>query len=165
MIGLLENTFRADGQTVKVCKGDADAIIVKQALNSVAAGNVVVVADDTDVAVMLLYHWKENQCDIFLLQQSVNNCWSIKNASKRIEDVKEHLLFVHTWSGCDPTSAIFGKGRPSFLNLVRKSEMIQSASRTMTDVWTDQQTIGNAAIGIFAKPYGGNKKSSLRQLR
>ena len=138
---------------------------MKQALDSVAAGNVVVVADDTDVAMMLLYHWKENQFDIFLLQQSVNKCWSIKNASKRIEDVKEHLLFVHAWSGCDSTSTIFGKGKPSFLNLVRKSEMIQSASRTMTDVWTDQQTIGNAAVGIFVKLYGGNKKSSLRQLR
>ena len=163
MIGL-ENTFRADGQTVKVCKDDADAITVKQALDSVAAGNVVVVAGDTDVAVMLLYHWKENQFHVFLLQQSANKCWSIKNASKRI-DVKEHLLFVHTWSGCDSTSTIFGKGKPSFLNLLRKSEMIQSTSRTMTDVWTHQQTIGNAAIGIFVKLYGGNKKSSLRQLQ
>ena len=62
-------------------------------------------------------------------------------------------------------ATIFGKGKPSFLNLVRKSEMIQSASRTMTDVWADQQTVGNAAVGIFVKLYGGNKKSSLRQLR
>ena len=133
LIGLLKNAFVADGHTVTVCKGDADAIIVKEALDSVANGNVVVVADDTDVAVMLLYHWKENQSDIFLLQETLGKCWSINDTSKRIEDIKEHLLFIHAWSGCDSTSSVFGKGKPSFLNLVRKSELLQCASRTMTD--------------------------------
>jgi hypothetical protein len=161
-IGLLQSAFLADGQIVKVCKGDADAIIVRQALNSAESGNVVVVADDTDVAVMLLYHWKETQFDIFL--QSQSKCWSINEASSSIKDIKEHLLFIHAWSGCDSTSTIFGKGKSSFLNLVQKSEMMQSSSRTMTDVWADQQTIGNTAVDIFVNLFGGNKKS-LRQLR
>ena len=93
LIALLENTFRVNGQTVKVCKGDAGSIKVKQALDSVIAGNVVVVADDIDVAMMLLYHWKdtkENNFVIFLKQESAGKCWSIKSASKKV-DVKEHL--------------------------------------------------------------------------
>ena len=168
LISLLKNAFQTDGQTVKVCRGDADAMIVKEALDSGTGANVVVVADDTDVAIMLLYHWKdtkEHQFDIFLLQQSIGKYWSIKHASMKVEDVKEHLLFVHAWSGCDSTSAIFGKGKPSFLNLVRKSKKIQAASRKMTDVWADQVTIGNVAVEIFVEQYGGNKQSSLRQLR
>ena len=70
LISLLKNAFQTDGQTVKVCRGDADAMIVKEALNSGMGSNVVVVADDTDVAIMLLYHWKDtkkHQFDIFLL--------------------------------------------------------------------------------------------------
>jgi len=121
-IGLLQSAFLADGQIVKVCKGDADAIIVRQALNSAESGNVVVVADDTDVAVMLLYHWKETQFDIFL--QSQSKCWSINEASSSIKDIKEHLLFIHAWSGYDSTSTIFGKGKSSFLNLVQKSDAV-----------------------------------------
>eukprot|EP00111_Clytia_hemisphaerica_P014829 TCONS_00043701-protein len=60
---------------------------------------------------------------------------------------------------------IFGKGKPSFLNLVRKSKKIQAASRNMTDVWADQATIGNIAVDVFVELYGGKKDSSLRQLR
>ena len=60
---------------------------------------------------------------------------------------------------------IFGKGKPSFLDLVRKSKKIQAASRNMTDVWTDQATIGNIAVDVFVELYGGKKDSSLRQLR
>ena len=124
-------------------------MIVKEALNSGMGSNVVVVADDTDVAIMLLYHWKDtkkHQFDIFLLQESLGKYWSIKHASKKVEDAKEHLLFLN-------------------LNLVRKSKNIQAASRKMTYVWADQVTIGNVAVEIFVEIYGGKKQSSLRQLR
>ena len=82
---------------------------------------MIVVADDTDIAIMLLSHWNKKLCDILLLQERGKKCWSIQECQSQCSDVKEHLLFVHVWSGCDSTSAILVKGKPSFLNLVRTS--------------------------------------------
>ena len=51
------------------CRDDADTEIVRLAVGRAkeSAFPVVVAADDTDVAVMLLYHWQEGMKDIFLL--------------------------------------------------------------------------------------------------
>ena len=80
-------------------------------------------------------------------------------------DVKEHLLFVHAWSGCDSTSAILGKGKPSFLNLVRTSPDIQSASEILSDFWAARNEVGEAAIQMFIKLYGGKKNCLLQKIR
>ena len=69
---------------------------------------VVVVADDTDVTVMLLYHWNESMQDIYFHQGRGNKTWSIKKASGIIAK-REHLLFVHAWSGCDTSSSTLVK--------------------------------------------------------
>ena len=42
------------------CKGDADVSIAKTGIEYAEVGrDVVVVAEDTDVLVLLMYHWKE----------------------------------------------------------------------------------------------------------
>ena len=79
-------------------------------------------------------------------------------------DLKKHLLFIHAWSGCDSTSAILGKGKPSFLKLVKKSTVVQSASDTMSDYWATKE-VGHAAVKIFTELYGGTTESSLRKMR
>ena len=164
LIALLKDEFQARCHTVKVCKDDADAMIVKDALEFAVNDKVVVVADDTDVAIMLLHHCKEDHHDIFLLQQSAGKCWSILECSRKIPDIKQHLLFIHAWSGCDSTSTTHGKGKVNFLNLIRKSKKLQSASETMMSPWAEQSTIGDLAIGIFVDLYGG-RNQNLRQIR
>ncbi|XP_066928663.1 uncharacterized protein [Clytia hemisphaerica] len=152
LIDLLKRSFQAEGHTVKVCRGDADALIVKDALECAERKDVVVVADDTDVAVMLLYHWKENLHDIYLLQENTGKCWSIKQSSNKIKDIKDHLLFIHAWSGCDSTSAIYNKGKTSFLNLVRKSKKMQSAAE-MTQYLDRKIEDRRSLISIFVDFY------------
>ena len=63
LINLLRDVFQTNGHIVKVFKGDADATIVKEALDTVVGANTIVVADDTDVTIMLLYHWKDTKED------------------------------------------------------------------------------------------------------
>ena len=37
--------------------------------------------------------------------------WKIENLVKVAGDVvMSHILFIHAWSGCDTTSAIYGQG-------------------------------------------------------
>lgn len=55
------------GVAVRNCTGDADCTVVKEAITQVTTslGPVLVVADDTDIAVLLLYHWKPTMHDVF----------------------------------------------------------------------------------------------------
>ena len=46
---------------MEICKGDADA--VTKSLDK-AENNPITVADDTDVAMMLLYHWKTKHGEV-----------------------------------------------------------------------------------------------------
>ena len=79
--------------------------------------------------------------------------------------LKDMGSIVHAWSGCNSTSVILGKEKPSFLNLVRMSPDIQFASEIMSDFWAARNEVGEAAIQIFIKLYGGKKNCSLQKIR
>ena len=68
LIPLLAEYLAKDGQHVHVCDGDADTKIVYTSLKEAQKRPVIVVADDTNIA-MLLSHWNKKLCDIFLLQE------------------------------------------------------------------------------------------------
>ena len=89
----------------------------------------------------------------------------MKVVSPRVTSVKDYLLFIHTMSGCDTTSAPYEEGRISFMNLVYKSEMLKDISDMMNDVWADQAEIGIAFIATFTMMYGGRKGDSLKKIR
>ena len=61
-------------------------------------------------------------------------------------DMKDHLLFIHAWSGCDTTPSIMNKGKSSFFKLVQKSSVLQAASEVMTDYWAEIDDVLEAAI-------------------
>ena len=73
LISLLSEYLTGDGQDVHVCEGDADNKIVSTALEVAQESPVIVVADDTDIAVMLLYHWNSKLSDIYFLQERGEN--------------------------------------------------------------------------------------------
>jgi len=39
--------------------------------------------------------------------------------NKAGKEVTSHILFIHTWSGCDPTSATFGQGKTTLLEKIK----------------------------------------------
>ena len=71
LIAFLSLHLKRRGFIVVNCPGDADATIVKNALRYAKgnSGTVIVVADDTDVAVMLVHHWEVAMQDIYFLQE------------------------------------------------------------------------------------------------
>ena len=126
---------------------------------------VTVVADDTDVAVMLIYHWNEELSDIYFHKERGDKCWSIREALKSLSSIKQHILFIHAWSGCDSVSAIFGKGKASFFKLVSKSISMQVVLETISDYWTTSEEVSDASMKAFKELYGGNSDVSLRKMR
>ena len=136
LIKMLSQYLKDDGNKVINCSGDADSTICHTALDLATTGEkeVVLIADDTDIFVMLIYHWKSEMKNIIFFQQKMLRGWNIASLFPRLDKVKDHILFVHTMTGCDTTSAPYGKGKKSFLNQILKSKMLQSLSMTMQDI-------------------------------
>ena len=65
--------------------------------------------------------------DIYFLQERWSKAWSVKDSCARNVAIKEHLLFLHSWSGCDLTSAVFGKGKPK-VDVIDKASGLFAAS-------------------------------------
>ena len=71
---MLSKNLRGAGNRVVECEEDADTQIVRCALELATTGvQVNVVADDTDVALLLLYHWNETMADI--TRENESNIW------------------------------------------------------------------------------------------
>lgn len=166
-IVLVSEYLRNDHQEVINCEGDADTTIIETAINQAAtsSNSVVVVADDTDIAVMLMYHWKDSMADVIFYLERLQQGWSMKSVTPTVAEIKEHLLFIHAWTGCDTVSAPFGKGKTSFLQLFAKSEELKDISTCMTDVWATVDDVGNQSIDTFRILYHGKKGDTLTKLR
>ena len=107
------------------CPGDADTTIVKNALRyaQLNSGTIIVVADDTDVAVILVHQWEAAMQDIYFLEERWNKAWNVKDACTRNVAIKEHLLFLHSCSWCDSTSWVNGKGKLKVAQMLAKCNL------------------------------------------
>ena len=92
--------------------------------------------------------------------------WDIAFLFPRLDKVKDHILFVHTMTGCGTTSAPYGKGKKSVLNQIFRSKMLQSLSMTMQDIWAEQSEVGKTAVRCFVEMYtSGKNDETLTSLR
>lgn len=83
-------------------------------LQKAKESTVQVFADDTDIVVLLMHHWKSEMFDIVFSSERSGKSWSIKNSCGDLpSDFSKILPFIHAFSGCDTTSAVFGLGKPS----------------------------------------------------
>ena len=119
-ISLLSCKLQKCGYETVECTGDADIAIVKKAIDYAGEGkSVVVAADDTDILVLLIYHWKEEFGEIYFSTEQRKNktkvlkWWNIGHLASTISQ-RGYLLFAHAWSGCDTTSATYMKGELRF---------------------------------------------------
>ena len=96
LIKYLTKKFNENGIQCKICPGDADVDIVRSALcqAEISPFPVVVVADDTDIAVLLLYHWKQHMSDVYLLQESKNQWRKISKSQSEIHILNKIFFFT-----------------------------------------------------------------------
>ena len=79
-----------------------------------------VFADDTDISLLLLHHWHGRLFDMTLTSKRSNKSWSIKECNEALPaHIQQIVLFLHAFTGCDTTSAIFGDGKTSAFWLLR----------------------------------------------
>ena len=110
---------------------------------------VIVVADDTDISVILVHHWKTIWQMYAFYKNNGVKLWSVRDASSRNKVIKEHLLFLHAWSGRDTTSSVFGKGKPKLVGILMKSETWKHLSKVISNPRSDQCAVDDASIQAF----------------
>ena len=156
--------MQCDGQAVYNSTGDADTMIVVNTLRITSEGNEVnVVADDTDVLILLMHHWMDTIADIFFSetkksQKKSLQVWKIHDLiSKAGKIVTDHLLFIHAWTGCDTTSATFGHGKA---NLLKKIQEIQRIAHLMYNYSVMPEEVSRAGKRLFLIIFGGKDGDS-----
>ena len=111
-------------EDLKTTPEEADAIIVAQAIYvaKVEGKCVVVVADDTDVYIPLLYHYHSESLKIPMKLQSTQTGRAFIDVTATVlklrDDVILQLLPAHALSGCDIVPMCHGIGKSKMLKVV-----------------------------------------------
>jgi hypothetical protein len=77
---------------------------------------VKAVANDTDILVLLLYHFDCTMADVLLHMETSKQAPIRKISVRAITcslglSIMRQLLVIHTISGCDTVSSLFGHGK------------------------------------------------------
>ena len=102
----------------------------KKALEMAKHHETTAVSNDTDILVLLMYHWCSTMKDIlFATTKSVNKKkvhveYSVRDLVNK-QPLTPYQLFAHAWTGC--TSAIQNQGK---LNTLRQQQ--RTPKRTLT---------------------------------
>jgi hypothetical protein len=127
LVNILTEQFEREGLVVFQAADDADTLIVKKSLDLAREKvPVVTVANDTDVLLLLLYHFEESLADVFLRSDTNSGpsaTTSIRSVRSAIGDVAaQQLLVIHAIGGCDTTSAIYGHSKVTIYKKLTKSK-------------------------------------------
>ena len=82
--------------------------------------------------------------------------------------VKDNLLFIHAWGGCDTTSATFGHGKSKILKLVGMKcpqQDVMAACSIFNAEDSSQEEIIESGTNLFKIMYGGKVHDELGHLR
>lgn len=171
-IAFLSDFLKSKQYITKCSDGDADTLLVSVALNYCANGqSVVVVGEDTDIFIMLIHHWSTDMAELHFRkegkssQKRLTEIYSIRQAYEVISPVvRDNILFIHAWSGCDTTSSTFGQGKTHLLKSLVKSTKLQNLACKFGMAKTPEE-ISPLGISICSYLCGGKDDESLTSLR
>ena len=89
-------------------------MIVMKAVESASAVKAVLIGDDTDLLILLLYHASLDSFKLFLKPEpkksvKTSQVWNIHAVKKQLgPNICSHILFLHAILGCDTTSQPYG---------------------------------------------------------
>lgn len=128
--------------------------------------NILVLCDDTDVFVLLVYfYWKWQVSDLVLTMKRLSDGKSISigATSVKLGDKCGQLLALHALSGCDTVSFPYGKGKASALSLLHKHGDL--GLEVFGDMSTSDDQIKSTGITFFNLWYGSKTQTSMNELR
>ena len=170
-INLFSTHLQYGGCTVHHANSDADVLIVQKALEASMSSEVVVIADDTDILILLIYHADVEQHTIFLRSEpkpnaKTNRIWDIRHTKLVLGlAVCSCILFAHAILGCDTTSRVHGLGKGAALKKLCNTQSFVTQAVTFTQEGCDSTDIAKAGERALVNLYGGKDGVSLNELR
>ena len=165
-INILALRLERHGINVIHSIGDADYLVAKTAAEKSVSSNVVCVADDTDILVLLLHHAKRSTFSLYLDASSSNATrpqWNIFETQKFLgPQIISKILFIHGYLGCDTVSSIYNKGKVALLN---KIENIKNAAAHFYDPDASAETIAEMGADVMLILYNNKHCATLNELR
>ena len=159
--------MRDNGHTVFNCSEDADTQIATAAISHAINGTpCTVIADDTDIIILLIHHFKEDMADICFSSEKCAKSWSMRDVVQQIgPTMKDHILFLHAWHGCDTTSAIFEKGKTALCKKIESSVIVRQLATILSNPTATTDDVIDAGSKLFVIMYGGDVSGSLTKHR
>ena len=145
--------------------------IVKTALEIVGK-SVTVLADDTDIMILLLHHvhFKYPDCNIFLNSMRTHKdteewfTYNIHDIIASCDKVHiENILFAHAFTGCDTTSSIYRFGKPKILSKLKNSSEVKQIVEQFYISDLTPENVGKAVIQFFELLHSST--NTLQQIR
>ena len=145
---------------------EADNIIVQQAIAVAVAQQkpVTVLADDTDVYALLLYHYLEQGIQTPMFMESPvkeRTVVDIQATVKKHQNIIPAILAGHALTGCDTVAPCFGIGKGKMLKVLKTGlnlDMIGNAEANWPEVLKQ-------ATKFIASCYGQSKTNSMSEAR
>lgn len=166
-IHLLSNALWNIGLEAVHTKDDADCLIVKRTLEVAKKETTVLVGEDTDLLVLLLYTLN-TAISSFVREGWRCKVWNIKRIQEaRGQEIWSRMLFLNARSGCDTTSRLFSveKGQP--LKMMKSDYFKQQAFSPpfFLNEKSSHDEVAEAGENVLVSPFGGKERDSLNELR
>ena len=154
--------FEVDSGTValrpdlRTTQEEADTILIHQ-VSLMGPGKAVVVADDTDVFVLLLHFVFTGDIKAAVIMESTsidNNVIDINATAQKHSDIIPNLLAAHVISGCDTVASTFGIGKPTVVKALRSGDIALSS---IGDLTSSFEKVVEEGTTLFLRCYGNPK--------
>lgn len=147
---------------------EADNIIVQQAIKLAAdeQKTVRVLADDTDVFILLLHHYQQQALTTKMVMESPikeRAVIDIPATVGKFGDIIPAMLAGHALTGCDTVGAYFGIGKGTMLKVLKRNERLPLDLIGTVDA--DWQDVISQATAFVATCYGQPTATSMTEAR
>ncbi|XP_034947845.1 uncharacterized protein [Chelonus insularis] len=156
-INLLTESLRQSNIHVEVANGDADTLIVTTAieLKNRVSKSVVVVGNDVDLIVLLVGLTSPGTI-IYFYKMGSGKTESRVYDTHSNQLFKDFILFVHAFSGCDSTSALFNKGKKRLVKLFLEDAQLTDMIKPFYSSNSEKRILYEVAEKIIFQLYLSN---------
>ena len=153
---------------------DADRVIVQTVLDMARDISVVLVGEDTDLLILLLFHLTPDHCPVYFTStksstaKSPPKVWNISAVKTELgAEVCSQILFAHAFGGCDTTSSLYSLGKSLPLKKVMESAVFLEQAHVFSSIpdRDSEKKVTEAGEKAFVVLYGGKVEDSLDSLR
>lgn len=165
-IDMLSDEMRKEGIDTIHAENDADLLIVQTAVSMAEYKTTFVIAEDTDILVLLCHHHKLGTSLFMKSEKSAikKPLWNIKATCVSLGSrLCTYLPFLHALCGCDTTSGLQGIGKGCVLQANKSDQLMQIGECFMSSSASHDE-IRDAGAKALVCVYGG-RDTTLNSLR